>query len=52
MTEGQRPLSKVAKSLGVKLSTAKVIVKRFKEEGTFFQAKKNRKEKENSEKKR
>jgi transposase len=29
-------ISEAARRLGVKLSTAKLILKRFKEEGTFF----------------
>jgi transposase len=37
--------------LGIKLSTAKVIVKRYKEEGTFFETKKRRQERQEEEKK-
>lgn len=40
--EEERSLSKTAQKLGIKLSTAKVIIKRFKEEGTFFQKKKDK----------
>ncbi len=40
--EDERSLSKTAQKLGIKLSTAKVIIKRFKEEGTFFQKKEDK----------
>lgn len=32
-------MSKTAKKLSLRLSTAKLIVKRYKEEGTFFESK-------------
>jgi transposase len=40
--EDDRSLSKTANKLGIKLSTAKAIVKRYKEEGSFFETKRER----------
>jgi transposase len=42
VVEDDRSLSKTAKKLGIKVSTAKAIVKRYKEHGTFFEIKKDR----------
>jgi transposase len=35
-------ISKAARILGLKSSTAKLIVKRYKDEGTFFESKTSR----------
>jgi transposase len=35
-------ISKAARILGLKASTAKLIVKRYREEGTFFESKNSR----------
>lgn len=35
-------ISSASKRLGLKLSTAKLIVKRYKDEGTFFEAKRSK----------
>jgi transposase len=35
-------ISKSGKRLGIKLSTAKLIVKRYRETGTFFESKEER----------
>lgn len=37
--EDDRSISKTAKKLGIKLSTAKVILKRYKTDGSFFETK-------------
>jgi len=36
-------ISEAARKCGLKLSTAKLIFKRYKEEGTFFESRKDRK---------
>lgn len=38
--EKNRPINKASKRLGIKYSTAKLIVKKYKETGTFFMKKK------------
>lgn len=37
--EKNQLVSKAAKKLGLRLSTAKLIIKRYKDEGTFFESK-------------
>jgi transposase len=37
--ENNQLISKAAKKLNLKLSTAKLIVKRYREEGSFFESK-------------
>lgn len=37
--EKNQLISKAAKKLNLKLSTAKLIIKRYKEDGTFFESK-------------
>jgi len=41
--ENNSIISEAARKYGLKLSTAKLILKRFKEEGTFFESRKDRK---------
>jgi len=38
----KQPIAKAARRLGIKLSTAKLIVKKFKEEGTYFEKKEDK----------
>jgi len=37
-------VAKAARKIGIKISTAKLILKKYREEGTFFEKIKDRKE--------
>ena len=41
VVKSNKSISKAAKMLSIKLSTAKLIVKRWRDDGTFFQSKAN-----------
>lgn len=45
--ENNSNISEAARKYRLKISTAKLILKRYKEEGTFFESRKNRRERVN-----
>jgi transposase len=49
VVDEERSISKSAKKLGIKLSTAKLIIKKYKESGSFFEKKKDRENREKAE---
>jgi len=42
VVQNERSLTKTAKKIGIKLSTAKLILRRFKQTGTYYQTEKQK----------
>jgi len=42
VVQNERSLTKTAKKIGIKLSTAKLILRRFKKTGTYYQTEKQK----------